>query len=75
MDYTSVSGGISDSYARTVPDKRRLGTLLCCLSAIVTTVFIVLMTTFFVSDDDRDIARGDDRTVDSLSPAGKAIRD
>jgi hypothetical protein len=68
MDYPGVSGGFQDSSVETQPDKRWLGTLLCCLSALVTTVFIVLLATAVVSNDDKDIARGDDQGVDSLSP-------
>jgi len=75
MNHQSDLGGLSDCSAEIQPDKRWLGTLLCCLSALVTTMLIVLVTTSFMSSDDRDIARGDGPFTDSMAPADSHVAD
>lgn len=75
MNHQNVSGRLSESPAEIQPDKRWVGTLLCCLSALVTTVLIVLVTTSFVSPDGRDIARDDSRVFGPMAPADGGVAD
>lgn len=75
MVHQSISRGLSDCSDDIRPDKRWLGTLLCCLSALVTTVFIALVTTSLMATADRDIARGDNQIIDRLTPAEGASAD
>ncbi len=68
MKNPRVSMAISESPADIEPDKRWLGTLLCCLSALTTTVFIVLLATSLMSNEDRDIARGNGSELNVMAP-------
>mgnify|MGYP001142016110 CR=1 FL=1 len=75
MKKPSVSSAESGSPADIEPDKRWLGTLLCCLSALTTTVFIVLLATALIPNDDRDIARGDNPELGVLAPGNEPVVD
>lgn len=79
MIHLSAFSRSTASPADIEPDKRWLGTLLCCLSAVVTTVIIVLVATFLVSSlvstDDRDIARGESPGIDHTLAGDSGIAD
>jgi len=73
MNHPSVSGAPSDVSAKIEPDKRWVGSLLCCLSALVTTVIIVMVATFLASTNDRDIAQGGSPGIDRMAPADGGV--
>lgn len=75
MNQQGVSSGLSNRETELQPDKRWLGTLLCCLSALVTTMIIVLVATSLTATDDRDIARGDGPSMENMTPAHGGIPD
>lgn len=80
MNHPSVSGAPSDVSAKIEPDKRWVGSLLCCLSALVTTIVIVMAASFLTSTDNRNIAQGNSPGINSpginsMEPADEAVSD
>lgn len=75
MIHQSASNWATKSPADVEPDKRWLGSLLCCLSALVTTVTIVVVATFLVSADDSGFAQDVSQGMNRVVPNGGGIAD
>ncbi len=75
MNHWSTSRGLPDLSREIEPDKRWIGTLLCCVSALITTVIVILVASFLTSADGRDIARGDGPGIENVAPADRGVSD